>query len=114
VSLIGSGALRWPFFDILRSARLLNGTVPVRLIGFASEEIPPTVSWSGLGRRKWSGLTGRAKFDMFERFAQKRRWTQFNAETAERNKFEDNLAERLGLDPKGRRLGGRLSRIFDN
>jgi hypothetical protein len=51
VSLIGSGALRWSFFDILRSARLLNGTVPVRLIGFASEEIPPTVSWSGLGRK---------------------------------------------------------------
>ena len=51
----------------------MNGTVPVRLIGFASEENPPTVSWSGLVRRKWSGLTGRAKFDMFERFAQKRR-----------------------------------------
>jgi hypothetical protein len=34
--------------------------------------------------------------------------------TAERNKFEDNLAERLGLDPKGRRSGGMLSRIFDN
>jgi hypothetical protein len=39
---------------------------------------------------------------------------QFNAETAERNKFEDKLAERLGLDPKGRRSGGVLSRIFDN
>ena len=51
---------------------------------------------------------------MFERFAQKRRYTQFNAVLAERNKFEDNLAERLGLDPKGRRSGGCLSRIFDN
>ena len=37
---------------------------------------------------------------MFERFAQKRRYTQFNEVLAERNKFEDNLAERLGLDPK--------------
>jgi hypothetical protein len=37
---------------------------------------------------------------MFERFAQKRRYTQCNAVLAERNKFEDNLAERLGLDPK--------------
>jgi hypothetical protein len=39
-------------FDILRGARLLNGTFPVRLIGFASEENPPTVSWSGLGAKK--------------------------------------------------------------
>jgi hypothetical protein len=89
VSLIGSGALRWSIFDILRGARLLNGMLP-------------------------ACLTGRAKFDMFERFAQKRRSTHFYAKTAGRNKFEDNLAERLGLDPKGRRLGGRLSRIFDN
>jgi hypothetical protein len=45
-------------------------------------------------------LTWGLKFDMFERFAQKRRYTQCNAVLAERNKFEDNLAERLGLDPK--------------
>jgi hypothetical protein len=51
---------------------------------------------------------------MFKRFAQKRREAQCNAAPAERNKFEDNLAGRLGLDPKGRRSGGRLSRIFDN
>ena len=89
MSLIGSGALRWPLFDILRGARLLNGMLP-------------------------ACLTGRSKFDMFERFAQKRRWTHFYAKTAERNKFEDKSAERLGLDPKGRRSGGRLSRIFDN
>jgi hypothetical protein len=51
---------------------------------------------------------------MFERFAQKRRSTHFYAKTAKRNEFEDKPAERLGLDPKGRRSGGRLSRIFDN
>ena len=45
-------------------------------------------------------MTWGLKFDMFERFAQKRRYTQCNAVLAERNKFEDNLAERLGLDPK--------------
>ena len=39
---------------------------------------------------------------------------QSNAGSAVRNKFEDNLAERLGLDPKGYRSGGSLSRIFDN
>jgi len=89
VSLIGSGALRGSFFDILRGARLLNG-------------------------RSRSCLTGAAKFDMFERFAQKRRKTHFYAKTAKRNKFEDKPAERLGLDPKGRRSGGVLSRIFDN
>ena len=83
MSLIGSGALRWPFIDILRGARLLN-------------------------ERSRSRLTGRPKFDMFERFAQKRRWTHFYAETAERNKFEDNLTFWSGLDPKGRRFGGGL------
>ena len=45
-------------------------------------------------------MTWGLKFDMFERFAQKLRYTQCNAVLAERNKFEDNLAERLGLDPK--------------
>jgi hypothetical protein len=32
----------------------------------------------------------------------------------ERNKFEDNLVERPGLDPKRARSGGSPSRIFDN
>jgi hypothetical protein len=63
---------------------------------------------------KRSSLTGSQKFDMFERFAQKRWQARLNAASVERNKFEDNLAERLGLDPKGRRSGGCLSRIFDN
>jgi hypothetical protein len=37
---------------------------------------------------------------MFKRFAQKRRKTQWNAKIGKRNKFEDNPAERSGLDPK--------------
>ena len=51
-------------------------------------------------------LTGGLIFDMFERFAQKRRQTQSNASEGKRNKFEDKLAARLALDPKRRRSGG--------
>jgi hypothetical protein len=54
----------------------------------------------------WPDLTGGLIFDMFERFAQKRRQTQSNASEGKRNKFEDKLAARLALDPKRRRSGG--------
>jgi hypothetical protein len=79
---------------------LLNGSFPGQADRNShTRNRPPTAGWNGLGW-KGSSLTWGLKFDMFERFAQKRRYTQCNAVLAERNKFEDNLAERLGLDPK--------------
>jgi hypothetical protein len=73
VSPIGSGAVCWSLFDILRCATLLNGIRP----GQADRDSyarnrPPTVSWNGLLRKRRLCLTWGWKFDMFKRFAQKR------------------------------------------
>jgi hypothetical protein len=38
---------------------------------------------------------------MFKRFAQKTLTDAVKRKVGERNKFEDNSVERLGLDPKG-------------
>ena len=43
----------WSLFDILRSARLLNGSFSVSgRSEFASEDRPPTVSWTASAKKK--------------------------------------------------------------
>jgi hypothetical protein len=78
------------FFDILRSAVLP---------GFCPEA------------ERFS-LTGKTKFDIFERFAQKRRGMQETAERDERRQVRGHPGESLGLDPTSP-LRWILARIFD-
>jgi hypothetical protein len=58
-------------------------------------------------------LTEWGKFDNFKKFAQKC-WRTQSSNNQQRNQVRGHLFARAGLDPKGRRLGGPLSRIFDN
>ena len=89
MSLSGSGQFCWSIFDILRCARLLNGSFRsadrIRSEETANSELERP-------RTRKDRLDTELKFDMFERFAQKRRMTQLNATSGKRNKFEDNLA----------------------
>jgi hypothetical protein len=108
----GSSKDCWSLFDILRSAPFQHGALSSRPIWNRQREYTVNNEFDWPRTNQDKGLTRRAKFDMFKRFAQKRRGLQETAKHGERRQVRGHPDASLGLDPTSplRRI---LVRIFD-